>query len=414
MSLIHRASRAVARSRYRVVDDLLASPRPDDAPSAHAPGTDPDRVLVLGNGPAVGWGVRSHDLALPGHLARRLAALTGRGADVDALADPDVTVATARVLADSRALRGYDAVVVVLGMSDALRLVPGPRWSEHLRGLLTHLQAVTDPSCHVVVMGIQPPSSVQKFGAARGGPVDQHAELLNELTRGLCDDRARLHYLRAPVPAVGPADEARPGARPGAGGSRRQVLRYSAWAADQAALLAPLLDRELERGATARSTRNAPQAPEERLAAVRALGLLDTAPEKRFDDIVERARVLLGGQGASFALIDDGRQWNKSVAGEMRVEQPVADSFCAHTVLSGSALVVPDAWADERFASHPSVRFYAGHPVETVDGVRIGALCVTDVVPRSADSVDLVLLRELALQVQRELHALTARPPVAL
>ena len=41
--------------------------------------------------------------------------------------------------------------------------------------------------------------------------------------------------------------------------------------------------------------------------------------------------------------------------------------------------------------------------MQTPDGIRVGALCVTDPEPRSADSVDLVLLRELALLVQREL-----------
>ena len=202
MSLMHRAVRTVARGRYRVVDDLLTTPRPDDAPSAHAPGTDPDRVLVFGNGPAVGWGVRSHDLALPGHLARRLSALTGRGADVDALADPHVTVATAHELAASRPLRGYDAVVVVLGMSDALQLLPGHRWSSHLCALLSQLEQATDPSCHLLVVGIQPPSSVQKFGAARGGAADQQAGVLNRLSADLCAGRERLHFLLPPVPST--------------------------------------------------------------------------------------------------------------------------------------------------------------------------------------------------------------------
>jgi hypothetical protein len=411
MSLMHRAVRTVARGRYRLVDDLLTTPRPDDAPSAHAPGTDPDRVLVFGNGPAVGWGVRSHDLALPGHLARRLSALTGRGADVDALADPGVTVATAHELAGSRSLRGYDAVVVVLGMSDALQLLPGHRWTAQLCALLSQLEQGTDPSCHLLVVGIQPPSSVQKFGASSGGATDHHADLLNGLTADLCAGRERVHFLLPPVPATGADRQGRSAPTPGATDRRQQVLRYGAWAADQAALLAPLIDRELERGATARQARHAPQDAAAQLSAVRALGLLDTPPEKRFDDIVERARVLLGGQGASFALIDEGRQWNKAVSGQMRVEQPVADSFCAHTVRDGQPLVVPDAWADPRFASHPSVRFYAGHPIETADGVRVGALCVTDVVPRSAESVDLVLLRELALQVQRELQDVAAGAP---
>jgi GAF domain-containing protein len=73
-------------------------------------------------------------------------------------------------------------------------------------------------------------------------------------------------------------------------------------------------------------------------------------------------------------------------------------------------LVVPDALADERFRNNPYVlgephiRFYAGFPIESADGERIGALCVFDPEPRAAGDVDLVLLRELALMLQAELR----------
>jgi hypothetical protein len=388
--------RAWGRARYRVVDELLSTPCPDDHPSGHAPGTDPDRVLVLGNGPAVGWGVRSHDLALPGTLARALSALTGRGADVDALADAGVTVATAASFVAGRDLGRYDAVVVVLGMSDALRLVPTARWASGLAALLDTLQQAVDESCEIVVTGIQPPSSVPKFTLRCGGVVDAHAEALNRVTGEVCAPRARVRLVSPPGPVAPPA---------GLGEPSRSSVPYPAWAAVLAAVLAPLVDAALAAGSTARTAREAPQTDETRIAAVRALGLLDTPAEKRFDDIVERARVLLGAQGAAFSLIDDGRHWNKSVAGSSQVEVPVASSFCSLTVQSGTAMVVPDAWRDDRFVSHPSVRFYAGHPVESPDGVRIGALCVVDAEPRSAESVDLVLLRELALQVQRQLRS---------
>ena len=387
--------RAWVRARYRVVDELLSTPRPDDHPVGHAAGTDPDRVLVLGNGPAVGWGVRSHDLALPGTLARALSARTGRGADVTALADPDVTVATAASLLDGHDLAGLDAVVVVLGASDALRLVSRARWSAGLTALLDALEEAVDPFCEIVVTGIQPPSSIPKFTMRCGGVVDRHARSLNAMTEAVCAPWARVHVVSPPPPAAAPE---------GVGEPPRASVPYAAWAAVLADVLAPLVDVALAAGSTARRAREAPQTDERRIAAVRALGLLDTPAEKRFDDIVERARVLLGAQGAAFSLIDDGRHWNKSVAGSSQVEVPIATSFCSQTVRSGAPMVVPDAWRDDRFVSHPSVRFYAGHPVESPDGVRIGALCVVDAEPRSAESVDLVLLRELALQVQRELR----------
>jgi GAF domain-containing protein len=396
--------RAWVRARYRVVDELLSTPCPDDHPSGHAAGPDPDRVLVLGNGPAVGWGVRSHDLALPGTLARALSARTGRGADVDALADADVTVATAASFVAGRDLGRYDAVVVVLGMSDALSLVSTARWVAGLSALLDALEEAVDPSCEIVVAGIQAPSSVPKFTMRPGGLVDSHAEALNRVTETLCAPRARVRVMVPPEPAAVP---------PGLGEPPRASVPYPVWAAALAVVLAPLIDSALAAGSAARCARAAPQTDELRIEAVRALGLLDTPAEKRFDDIVERTRVLLGTQGAAFSLIGDGRHWNKAIAGSALVEVPVASSFCSQTVRSGAPLVVPDAWRDDRFVSHPSVRFYAGHPVESPDGVRIGALCVVDAEPRSADGVDMVLLRELALQVQRELRAVQAAVPAA-
>jgi len=77
---------------------------------------------------------------------------------------------------------------------------------------------------------------------------------------------------------------------------------------------------------------------------------------------------------------------------------------------SQGPLVVPDALADPRFLDHPLVlgaphtRFYAGFPIESPSGERIGVLCVFDPEPRPIDEVDTVLLRELALMVQAELR----------
>ena len=373
----------------------MAAPRPDDAPQAHAAGVDPDRVVVIGNGPACGWGVRSHDLALPGHLARSLSAVTGRGADVDLIADPEVTAATLPALVASRPLSHYDAVVVVLGVSDAIRMTTVASWRASIEAVLTAVEGATVDGAAVLVMGIQPPSSVPMFHLADGGAADRQADRLNAATRAVVAGRRRASFVPAPAPVL-----------PLAGGGRvTSGAKFKPWAAAQADVLAPLLDQAVVSGRSARIERNRPQDDERRRTAIRELGLLDTPHEQRFDAIVERARILLGTQGAAFSLVDDHRQWHKAVAGAELTELPLAASFCAQTIKSGVALVVPDAWTDDRFVSHPAIRFYAGHPVETPDGVRVGALCVVDAEPRSAESVDLVLLRELALAVQRELAA---------
>ena len=70
-------------------------PMPTDAPQAHAAGVDSDRILIFDSGPAVGRGVMSHDLALPGAPARAVSARTGRGVDVDLVARTRMPAGTA-------------------------------------------------------------------------------------------------------------------------------------------------------------------------------------------------------------------------------------------------------------------------------------------------------------------------------
>ena len=86
-------------------------------------------------------------------------------------------------------------------------------------------------------------------------------------------------------------------------------------------------------------------------------------------------------------------------------------ALCAHTILSGEPMVVPDALLDSRFAENPvvigepHVRFYAGHSLATRDGSRVGTLCLIDFRPRQLGEADLQALKDLATLVEREINA---------
>lgn len=385
--------RGLIRQRNRWFDRHLGLPRPEGVARAHAPGVSPDRVLLFGSGPAVGWGVRSHDLGLAGHLARAVSQATGRGVDVDVVADPTMRTADARRVLGDRDLTRYDAVVVVTGINDALEMTDVTKWRRAFVDLLVHIETETGgASSPVLVTGVQAPSEVTVFRIAGGGLVDRHAAEVNTIIRDVCSTHPRVHVLMPPSPLSGQDDR------------DQLIAKYARWGEAQAEMLAPMLDAQMSAGGgVARARRHAPQAEVDRIEAIRALGLLDTDPEERFDDIVERARTLLGASGAAFSLVTADRHWNKALAGGGDREMPMALSFCAHTVAGGQPFVVEDAWADERFGVEAPARFYAGYPVESPGGVRIGALCVADPEPRTVESVDLVMLRELALSVQREL-----------
>jgi PAS domain S-box-containing protein len=149
---------------------------------------------------------------------------------------------------------------------------------------------------------------------------------------------------------------------------------------------------------------------EQRLAALRALCILDTPPEERFDRITRLARKLFDVPIALITLVDAERQWFKSCQGLRVRETPRDISFCGHAILSQEGLVVPDTLLDERFADNPMVlgeagiRFYAGQPLRAPDGSQVGVLCIEDHRPRSWSDGDRELLRDLAHLVENQLH----------
>jgi hypothetical protein len=56
-----------------------------------------------------------------------------------------------------------------------------------------------------------------------------------------------------------------------------------------------------------------------------------------------------------------------------------------------------------------AVRFYAGYPIESPDGQRVGLLCIMDSQPRQFTTTDAAILRSRALQVQQSVW--DAEPP---
>ena len=145
----------------------------------------------------------------------------------------------------------------------------------------------------------------------------------------------------------------------------------------------------------------------ERLAALREYAILDTAPEEDFDAITRLAAQACETPISAITLVDAERQWFKAAMGLGVRETPRGSSFCSHTILQNGIMAVPDAWADRRFADNPlvtgdpSVRFYAGVPLLTPDGLGLGALCVIDRVPRHLTSEQAEALRALGRQAER-------------
>jgi diguanylate cyclase (GGDEF)-like protein len=148
-----------------------------------------------------------------------------------------------------------------------------------------------------------------------------------------------------------------------------------------------------------------PAGEPERLAALRALDILDTGSEPAYDDLVKLAAAICQTPIAMINLVDADRQWGKALFGLESSSSTREASFCARTILEPSAeLVVVDTHADPAWAGNPFVtddphlRFYAGAAITTEDGHAVGAVCVADHVPRALDEGQLEALRMLARQ----------------
>jgi hypothetical protein len=372
-------------------------PRPPGTDAVHTPGINPARLLLIGGGASIGFGVLSHDLALGGHLARQLSAITGRAIDLDLVTDRELTVTSTLPLLAKQPIGRYDAVVISLGLIEALTFRPDAEWVAGLDALVDEALDRGRDDLRVFVVGVPPLPALMTYPLPIRILAGRHARTLNEVSRALCDGREGVTFLPFDVSHSGETDRFRSSAT------------YARWAEVLSRPIAPLL---CTRGADESAATGDAVDEVERQASLDALNILDTAPEERFDRITTTARDLLGTTSAAITFIDRERHWFKSRVGVSRDQTPRLGTLCDITIRGREQFVVEDAAVDARFAGNPMVsaepfiRFYAGYPIEAPDGVRVGTLSVFDPQPRDFSDADAALLRGLALMVQNEL-----RPP---
>ncbi len=148
-----------------------------------------------------------------------------------------------------------------------------------------------------------------------------------------------------------------------------------------------------------------------RIEALHAYQILDSLPESQYQDIVALASTICGTPMAVISLVDQDRQWFKAKIGLEATETERDIAFCAHALLHADELmVVPDAMRDPRFADNPlvtgamQVRFYAGAPLRTHDGLALGTLCVIDRTPRELTPAQANALSALSRQVMSHME----------
>lgn len=163
----------------------------------------------------------------------------------------------------------------------------------------------------------------------------------------------------------------------------------------------------------------------ERLIRIDELCLLESSSDPVFDRIVEMAATTFGVPIALVSILDEHHQFFRAKVGLPMRQTPRRDSFCAYAVFADAPFQVTDALSDHRFAENPLVtgephiRFYAGVPLTTSDGLGLGSVCIIDTKPRPPlDARQLLLLQHFAeLAMQRILdlrHAAFIDQPTGL
>ncbi len=155
-----------------------------------------------------------------------------------------------------------------------------------------------------------------------------------------------------------------------------------------------------------------PNNEKERLEAVRRLAILDTEPEHRFDSLTEEATLRLKVPISTVTILDEKREWFKSVRGLENKEGDRAISFCGHALLARDIFVVEDTLKDIRFADNPLVvgppyiRFYAGIAlIDHKTGHPVGVFCIKDTKPRIFSLKELNILADIASRAEDEINA---------
>ena len=148
----------------------------------------------------------------------------------------------------------------------------------------------------------------------------------------------------------------------------------------------------------------------ERLAHLRELGILDTEAESQCDEVVDLASKICDVPISLISLVDETRQWFKARVGLDAPQTDLDRSICSHVILQDDLVEISDTTQDVRTADNPLVmgeehiRFYAGMPLISGEGLPIGTLCVLDTEPRVLTDLQRTTLRVLGMQLMRQIE----------
>jgi hypothetical protein len=344
----------------------------------HRSGVDAQRVLLVGDGSLVDEGHDADGLRFADLLADRISGRTHRGLDLDVLWD--LTPVLKAVSSATAAWRLWRYEAVVLLVPEAPAQEDGRRRVARAGRLARTVIPVLAEASHVLVVRLR----VGAGQAQAPGPQPW-------------DDDAVMSSIGL---ELGPDGLLQPG-----------PMRADAIADRVSTLLLDASDHAADRtGRTASELRALPEPEADRQRAVDRMASALGGVTPHLERVVLMARNTFDVPFAQVNLLDHGQVRTLAFVGMAGdgAEQPI----CTITVRGSGPTIIADTWDDRRLDSNPHVhgdhpvRFYAAHPIESMDGYRVGTLCVFDFKPHDIDDIDPAVLRDLALLAEAEISTL--------
>ena len=237
--------RSAKRGWYGADGNWAVMPKPLDEPVIEVAGANPANVLLIGDGPAMGYGVTAHDLALPGHLARQLSELTRRGVTVSCIADEHLRMANIEQRYVVFAPAALDAVIVSVGIADATHHTRVKNWTDRLHSFIRRVNKESGGEVSVVLVGVPPVETMPIITGWRAAVAERHVPLLNaEL------EFASLGYSNVEFLPFAPPPESDPD-------RYRSARTYGEWAW----LISPVVAMSLDRQAHVSAWQRSPHLP---------------------------------------------------------------------------------------------------------------------------------------------------------
>lgn len=131
--------------------------------------------------------------------------------------------------------------------------------------------------------------------------------------------------------------------------------------------------------------------------------------QENFKDLAKLAAKVAGTNISLVNMIDSFTQWTVSNFGLDIEQMPREDSVCQYTIVSDQFFEVKDLSADDRFKDKfyvkddPNLRYYFGVPLQTSDGLPLGALCVLDTIGKEISPEKVEMLKIIADEIVNRL-----------